>query len=66
MLVNQMLPMLPIAPYHVPSGLKYRIKVLFRLAKDTRAIDSKQYLEIQTVIQEIGKMVGGWIKSVPQ
>ncbi len=42
------------------------LKVLFRLAKDTRTIDSKQYLAIQTHIQEIGKMVGGWIKSVPQ
>ena len=42
------------------------LKVLFRLAKDTRTIDSKQYLAIQTPIQEIGKMVGGWIKSVPQ
>jgi hypothetical protein len=42
------------------------LKVLFRLAKDTRAIDNKQYLEIQIYIQEIGKMVGGWIKSVPQ
>lgn len=42
------------------------LKVLFRLAKDTRTIDDKQYLAIQTIIQEIGKMVGGWIKSVPQ
>ena len=41
------------------------LKVLIRLAKDTRAIDNTQYLEIQVVIQEIGKMVGGWIKSVP-
>jgi four helix bundle protein len=41
------------------------LKVLIRLAKDTRAIDNSQYLEIQTVIQEIGKMIGGWIKSVP-
>jgi hypothetical protein len=41
------------------------LKVLIRLAKDTRTIDSAKYLEIQTVIQEIGKMIGGWIKSVP-
>lgn len=40
------------------------LKVLIRLAKDTRTIDHKQYLEIQTMIQEIGKMVGGWIKAV--
>lgn len=42
------------------------LKVFIRLAKDTRAIDNKQYLEVQCIIQEIGKMVGGWIKSVPQ
>jgi len=40
------------------------LKVLCRLAKDTRTIDSKQYLSIQALIQEIGKMLGGWIKSV--
>ena len=43
------------------------LKVLIRLAKDTHTIDNPQYLEIQTVIQEIGRMIGGWIKaqSVP-
>jgi len=39
------------------------LKVLFRLAKDTRTIDNPQYLKIQTVIQEIGRMIGGWIKA---
>lgn len=39
------------------------LKVLIRLAKEIRAINSAQYLEIQTIIQEIGKMIGGWIKS---
>lgn len=38
------------------------LKVFVRLAKETRCIDSKQYLEIETKIQEIGKMLGGWIK----
>ncbi len=41
------------------------LKVLIRLSKDTRTIDNQQYLMIQALIQEIGKMVGGWIKSVP-
>lgn len=35
------------------------LKVLLRLAKETRAINPDQYLAIQTLIQEIGKMVGG-------
>lgn len=42
------------------------LKVFFRLAKDTHTIDCKQYMETQEIIQEVGKMVGGWIKSVPQ
>ena len=41
------------------------LKVLIRLAKDTRIINDSQYLDIQKNIQEIGKMIGGWIKSVP-
>ena len=41
------------------------LKVLIRLAKETRTIDAAQYVEIQAIIQEVGKMVGGWIKSVP-
>lgn len=42
------------------------LKVLVRLAKETRTIDNPQYLQIQTLLQEIGKMIGGWIKSVPR
>lgn len=40
------------------------LKVLIRLAKETRTLNPKQYLEVQTILQEIGKMVGGWLKSV--
>lgn len=40
------------------------LKVFIRLAQDTRSIDAKQYLALQTILQEIGKMVGGWIKSI--
>ena len=43
----------------------YLLKVLIRLAHDTRTIDQPQYLELQAILQEIGKMVGGWIKFVP-
>ena len=41
------------------------LKVLIRLAKDNQAIDLSQYDEIQRLLQEIGRMVGGWIKFVP-
>jgi len=40
------------------------IKVLLRLAKDNQAIKSNRYLELQATLQEIGKMLGGWIKVV--
>lgn len=51
--------------YVMSNKLDY-LKVLIRLAQDTRTIDNKQYLSIQTILQEIGKMIGGWIKSIPQ
>jgi len=38
------------------------LKVLLRLAKDTRAISNNDYLTLQTSLQEIGKMIGGWIR----
>lgn len=50
---------------HIISNKLDLLKVLIRLAKETRTIDNQQYLEIQGIIQEIGRMVGGWIKSVP-
>lgn len=39
------------------------LKILIRLADDLKILDNKKYLEIQQKIQEIGKMLGGWIKS---
>ena len=51
------------ALYEISNKLDL-LKVLIRLAKDTRAIDNKQYVQIQSIIQEIGKMIGGWIKHL--
>ena len=42
------------------------IKVLLRLAKDTRAVSNKNYLELQAILQEIGKMLGGWLRATKQ
>ena len=39
------------------------LRVLIRLSKDSQAIKDKKYLELQTILQEIGRMLGGWIKS---
>jgi hypothetical protein len=38
------------------------LKVFIRLALEIKCLDSKHYLEIQKVLQEIGQMLGGWMK----
>lgn len=40
------------------------LKVLFRLLRDLKIIDNKKYLLLEEFLQEIGKMLGGWIKSI--
>ena len=40
------------------------LKVLTRLAKDVKALDSKKYLELEQSLQEIGRMLGGWKRSL--
>ena len=39
-------------------------RVFIRLAKEVRAIDIKKYTILQTIIDEIGRMLGGWIRSL--
>jgi len=38
-------------------------RVFIRLMKDTRVIDPKRYLILQASLDEIGRMLGGWIRS---
>lgn len=40
------------------------LKIFIRLLKELNIIDQKKYLILQTLIQEIGRMFGGWIKSL--
>lgn len=40
------------------------LRVYLRLAKEIKALDSKKYLILQEDIDEIGRMLGGWLKSV--
>lgn len=40
------------------------LKILVRLASDLKIIDQKQYLKLQEQLQEIGRMIGGWLKSL--
>lgn len=39
------------------------VKVFIRLCKDLKVLDNKKYLLLESQIQEIGKMLGGWIKA---
>lgn len=39
------------------------LKILIRCCKDLKIIDNKNYLLTESRLQEIGKMLGGWIKA---
>ena len=46
------------------ASLKLNVlRVFVRLLKDIKAIDSKKYVTLETMIDEIGRMLGGWIRS---
>lgn len=40
------------------------IKIFVRLGYDTHCLNEKQYVVIQERIQEIGRMLGGWKRSI--
>ena len=39
-------------------------RIFVRLAKEVKAIDNKKYILLQENADEVGRMLGGWIKSV--
>lgn len=39
------------------------LRVFIRLSKEIKVIDNKKYIVLQEKIDEIGRMLGGWIKS---
>ena len=40
-----------------------KLRILIRLSKDLKLINIKKYQFVAEKINEIGKMLGGWIKS---
>lgn len=40
------------------------LKILIRLTNDIKATPMKKYLLLEEKLQEIGKMLGGWIRSL--
>ena len=39
------------------------LRVFVRLIKDIKALDLKKYIILKNIIDEIGRMIGGWIRS---
>ena len=42
------------------------LRVFIRLMHETKSIDMKKYVLLQEAVDEIGRMLGGWIRSVKQ
>lgn len=38
-------------------------RFFIRLMKENRSLDMKKYTKLQEIIDEIGRMLGGWIRS---
>jgi hypothetical protein len=51
-------------PLRQASAKLDTLKLLIRLAKDCKCISNTQYLHMESKLQEIGRMIGGWIKSL--
>ncbi|MYE38559.1 MAG: diversity-generating retroelement protein Avd [Candidatus Spechtbacteria bacterium SB0662_bin_43] len=39
------------------------LRVFIRLTKDTKSIDTKKYIVLEGIVDEIGRMLGGWIRA---
>jgi hypothetical protein len=42
------------------------LRIIFRVCKETKTVDNKKYISIESVVDEIGRMTGGWIKSLKE
>ncbi len=52
-------------PYLYEIDIKLKILQTFiRISKDVHAIEVKNYILLSSALEEIGKMLGGWIKSL--
>lgn len=42
------------------------LRVFLRLMKEVKTIDNKKYMTLEGIVDEIGRMLGGWIKSTKE
>lgn len=40
------------------------LRLLVRLMKDTKTLDLKKYTALQQIIDDIGRQLGGWVRSI--
>jgi len=40
-----------------------QLRIFLRLAKEVRAVENKHYVNLEKIINETGRMLGGWIRS---
>lgn len=54
-------------PYLERTSVKLNfLRVFIRLMKDVKAIDTKKYIATEASLDEIGRMLGGWIRSTKE
>lgn len=39
------------------------LRIFLRLMKDVKSIDNEKYVLLENIVDEIGRMLGGWIRS---
>jgi len=42
------------------------LRVFLRLMKEVKTIDNKKYTVLEELVDEVGRMLGGWIKSTKE
>ena len=42
------------------------LRGFIRLMKDTKALDIKKYIILQSHIDELGRQIGGWLRSTKE
>ena len=42
------------------------LRVFLRLMKEVKTIDNKKYTVLEELVDEIGRMIGGWIKLIKE
>ena len=40
------------------------LRFFIRLMKETKSLDTKKYTALQEMVDEVGRMLGGWIRSI--